>query len=218
MSSLPSTRVNAARELAANDETAKQIAVADRLVVTKTDIAEPDDVARLLAAIKQINRTAKIYDACVDEMDANDLLSRDIYDPRSKSEEVRSWLEEEAGRPDHIHGQDSNRHGDDIVTFCVTEERPLDWTAFGLWLSMLVHAHGENILRVKGLINVVDLPTPVVVNGVQHIIHPPAHLDHWPSDDKRSRIIFVVRGLDPALLQRSLAAFNRLALGQGALA
>ena len=75
---------------------------------------------------------------------------------------------------------------------------------------MLVHAHGEKMLRVKGLINVAGLSTPVVVNGVQHIIHPPAHLDHWPSDDQRSRVIFVVRGLDPQLLQRSLAAFNRL--------
>jgi G3E family GTPase len=93
----------------------------------------------------------------------------------------------------------------------VTEDRPLDWTAFGIWLSMLVHAHGENVLRVKGLINVAGLPTPVVVNGVQHIIHPPTHLDRWPSDDTRSRIIFVVRGLDPEMLQRSLAAFNGLA-------
>lgn len=203
--------VNAARELTTNDETRKQIAVADRIVITKTDIADPQAVKRLSAKLRELNATAKIYDARTDSIEAGDLFARDIYDPQTKSEEVQSWLDEEANRSGHAHAYDRNRHAGDIVTFCVTEDRPLDWTAFGIWLSMLVHAHGENVLRVKGLINVAGLPAPVVVNGVQHIIHPPTHLDRWPSDDRRSRIIFVVQGLDPKMLQRSLAAFNRLA-------
>lgn len=203
--------VNGALHLAANDETAKQIAVADRIVVTKSDIAEPDAVRRLIANLKQINRAATIYDVQTDTMDADDLLSRDIYDPATKSDEVRRWLDDEADLSEHRHQEDVNRHAADIVTFCVTEDEPLDWTAFGIWLSMLLHAHGEVVLRVKGLINVVGLATPVVVNGVQHIMHPPAHLDRWPSDDHRSRIVFVVRGLEPDALQRSLSAFNRLA-------
>ena len=203
--------VNAARELTTNDETRKQIAVADRVVITKTDIADPQALERLTAKLRTLNATARIYDAQTDTIDADDLLAQDIYDPQTKSAEVQSWLDEEANRAEPAHAHDRNRHAGDIVTFCVVEERPLDWTAFGIWLSMLVHAHGENVLRVKGLINVAGLPAPVVVNGVQHIIHPPTHLDRWPSDDMRSRIIFVVRGLDPKLLQRSLAAFNRLA-------
>ena len=203
--------VNAERELTTNDETRKQIAVADRIVITKTDIADPQAVERLSATLKDLNATAKIYDAQTDRIEADDLLAHDIYDPQTKSEEVQSWLDQESKRTGHAHAHDRNRHADDIVTFCVIEDRPLDWTAFGIWLSMLVHAHGENVLRVKGLINVAGLTSPVVVNGVQHIIHPPTHLDRWPSDDTRSRIIFVVRGLDPKLLQRSLAAFNRLA-------
>ena len=203
--------VNAARELTTNDETRKQIAVADRVVITKTDIADPQAVERLTAKLRTLNATARIYDAQTDTIDADDLLAQDIYDPQTKSAEVQSWLDEEANRAEPAHAHDRNRHAGDIVTFCVVEERPLDWTAFGIWLSMLVHAHGENVLRVKGLINVAGLPAPVVVNGGQHIIHPPTHLDRWPSDDMRSRIIFVVRGLDPKLLQRSLAAFNRLA-------
>jgi G3E family GTPase len=202
--------VNVERELATNEETRKQIAVADRVVLTKTDIANPQTVKRLLAKLKGLNATAKIYDAQTDSIEADDLFVQDVYDPQTKSEEVQSWLDEEENRQGHAHGADRNRHAGDIVTFCVTEDRPLDWTAFGIWLSMLVHAHGENVLRVKGLINVAGLSTPVVVNGVQHIIHPPTHLDRWPSDDMRSRIIFVVRGLDPTMLQRSLAVFNRL--------
>ncbi|MCZ6605189.1 MAG: GTP-binding protein [Alphaproteobacteria bacterium] len=204
--------LNAERQLVTHNETAKQIAVADRIVLTKTDLVEPEIAERLVRIVKAINGTAKLYDGRTDPVDADDLMSRDIYDPETKSDEVRGWLEEEAARPDHVHGVDRSRHAGDIHTFCLTEERPLDWTAFGIWLSMLVHAHGEKMLRVKGLINVAGLATPVVINGVQHVIHPPAHLDHWPSDDMRSRVIFVVQGLDPDLLQRSLAAFNRLAV------
>lgn len=202
--------VNAARELTTNPETRKQIAVADRIVLTKTDIADPQVVEQLSVKLRDLNPTAKIYDAQTERIEADELLVQDIYDPQTKSEEVQIWLDEEASRSEPAHVHDRNRHADDIVTFCVTEDRPLDWTAFGIWLSMLVHAHGENVLRVKGLINVAGLPTPVVVNGVQHVIHPPTHLERWPSDDTRSRIIFVVRGLDPNMLQRSLAAFNRL--------
>ena len=74
---------------------------------------------------------------------------------------------------------------------------------------MLLHAHGTNVLRVKGILNVVDAATPVVIHGVQHIVHPPAHLARWPDDDRRSRIVFIVRDLEQSLIERSLAAFHR---------
>ena len=66
----------------------------------------------------------------------------------------------------------------------------------------------QNVLRVKGILNVVDATTPVVIHGVQHVVHPPAHLDRWPDDDRRSRLIFIVRGLEQSLIERSLAAFH----------
>jgi G3E family GTPase len=92
----------------------------------------------------------------------------------------------------------------------VTIDAPLDWTAFGIWLTMLLHRHGDNVLRVKGLLRVVDVPAPVVVHGVQHLVHPPLHLDAWPSTDHRTRLVFIVRGLSRAVIERSLAVFNRL--------
>lgn len=136
-------------------------------------------------------------------------MASDVYDPARKSAEVQRWLDEEAHRAAHRH--DPSRHARDIRAFCLAYDRPLDWTAFGIWLTMLLHAHGERVLRVKGILNVQDLPTPVVIHGVQHVIHPPAHLDHWPDADHRSRIVFIVRGLDPSTIERSLAAFNRQA-------
>jgi G3E family GTPase len=76
---------------------------------------------------------------------------------------------------------------------------------------MLLHAHGARVLRVKGILNVAGLPTPVVIHGVQHVIHPPAHLEAWPDADRRSRIVFIVRDLEQSVIERSLAAFHRQA-------
>ncbi|MCZ6553772.1 MAG: GTP-binding protein, partial [SAR324 cluster bacterium] len=93
----------------------------------------------------------------------------------------------------------------------LTFEQPLDWSAFGIWLTMLLQRHGERVLRVKGILNTVDMPTPVVVHGVQHIVHPPVHLDAWPDAQRRSRIVFIVQGIPRQQIEASLAAFNALA-------
>ena len=92
-------------------------------------------------------------------------------------------------------------------------EEPIDWTAFGIWLTMLLHTHGENVLRVKGMLNVKQVKTPVVINGVQHIVHPPMHLDAWPAADRRSRIIFIVRDIDRQRIEESLEVFNAIESG-----
>ena len=88
---------------------------------------------------------------------------------------------------------------------------PLDWTAFALWLTMLLNRHGQDILRVKGMLHIRGVATPVIIHGVQHTIHPPTHLDAWPDGAARTSLIFIARGLVRARLQDSLAAFNRLA-------
>ena len=93
---------------------------------------------------------------------------------------------------------------------CVYLEEELDWGAFGIWLTMLLQSRGDDILRVKGLLNVGG-EGPVLVNGVQHVVHPPEHLDAWPDDDRRSRIVFIGRGFTPGELSASLLAFNAAA-------
>jgi len=75
---------------------------------------------------------------------------------------------------------------------------------------MLLHRHGADVLRFKGLLNVAGVPTPVLINGVQHIVHPPSHLEEWPDADRRSRLIFIVRALQRGRIERSLAVFNDL--------
>jgi len=103
-----------------------------------------------------------------------------------------------------------HEHTADIRSFAAIFDSPLDWTAFGVWVSMLLHRHGADVLRLKGLLHVEGVPTPVLVNGVQHIVHPPSHLEAWPSADRRSRLVFIVRGLQRAPIERSLGVFNDL--------
>jgi G3E family GTPase len=206
--------VNGALHLAANPESRKQVAVADRLVITKTDLASPGVARALAAELAAINPTALILDAIADPVAPDELMASDVYDPASKPVEVAHWLREENSRSpaDPAHrGRDPHRHGRDIHAFCLTFEQPLDWVGFGIWLTMLLHVHGTNVLRVKGILNVLDVATPVVIHGVQHVVHPPAHLLRWPDNDRRSRIVFIVRDIEQSRIERSLAAFHRQA-------
>jgi len=195
--------VNAALHLRNNQESVKQAAIADRLVLTKTDLAKPPTLDSVRLSLRKLNRTAPIIVAQDESFDPDDLMSSDLYDAEAKAAEVKRWLEphDHQGHDGHSH------HGDDIQTFSLIVDDPIDWTAFGIWLTMLLHRHGEQMLRVKGILNVAGQATPVVVHGVQHVVHPPAHLEAWPDDDHRSRIVFILRGLDPSLIKRSLTAF-----------
>lgn len=206
--------VNAQRHIDDNPESVKQIAVADHLVITKTDIAKPPEARVTRRLLEQLNPAARVVDARQDAMDADSLLTSDPYDPASKSEAVQGWLQAEArrGGGHDSHHRPKSRHNDKISSFSLSFDEALDWTVFGIWLTMLLNRHGADILRVKGILNVAGAATPVVINGVQHLVHPPAHLDAWPTQDRRSHIVFITRGMKQERLQRSLAAFNRLAV------
>ncbi|HEX3453963.1 MAG TPA: GTP-binding protein [Gaiellaceae bacterium] len=169
-------------------ESVKQAAVADVVVVTKADVADP---AAVEDRVRALNPAAEVVEASFGEIDPALLLARPNRDPRELE------LSEYA-------------HEGDIRPFCLFFDEPLDWTAFGIWLTMLLQARGSDLLRVKGLIDTGG-PGPVLLNGVQHVVHPPDHLDAWPDDDRRSRLVFIGRGLDRAEVERSLLAFNAAA-------
>ena len=209
--------VNGLRQLKRHPESVKQATVADRIVLTKSDIADDDTIARLRAKLMRLNRSAEQITAVDGEVDVPRVLRADVYDPRTKGAEVRRWLAAEAGkaaaddRAHDRHGHDVSRHDAHIHSFTLSFDGALDWTAFGIWLTMLLHTHGEKVLRVKGILNVAGTDAPVVINGVQHVVHPPIHLVAWPGDDRRSHIVFIVDGLAQDVIERSLAAFNRIA-------
>jgi G3E family GTPase len=172
-------------------ESVAQAAAADRLVVTKTDLASPRALGRRLSAL---NPTARIVEASFGEVEPELLFG---------GEERR--LREVPAADGHAHPE----HGG-VEAHSLVFEEPLDWTAFGVWLTMLLAARGGDVLRVKGLLDVGG-SGPLLLNGVQHVVHPPTHLERWPDGDRRSRIVFIGRALDRGALESSLAAFQRAA-------
>ncbi len=207
--------VNGEAQLARRAESVKQIAVADRLVLTKTDLAEAGAVDALVAHIRRLNPAAPLWRAAEGSLEAEALLSHDLFALAGKSDQARRWFAAEVdAQPTHHHDHegnrhDANRHGNSIHAFSLTFDGALDWTMFGIWLSMLLHRHGPAVLRVKGILNVAGSATPVAVHGVQHLVHPPIHMAAWPDGDRRSRLVFIVDGLGRELIERSLMAFLR---------
>jgi G3E family GTPase len=196
--------VNGASQLERFPESVKQACMADRLVMTKADLADEESVAALRLRLRRLNVSAQILDSHEVGGDFSQLLTDDIYDAAGKSREAGRWVAEEVD--EHV----THSHTADVQSFAVIFDEPLDWTAFGVWASMLLHRHGADILRLKGLLNVAGVPTPVLINGIQHIVHPPSHLQEWPDVDRRSRLVFIVRGLQRGRIERSLAIFNGL--------
>jgi G3E family GTPase len=203
---------NGLSNLSAFYESRKQVAVADRIVISKTDICSAEQVARLRSELEKLNRTAAQFDPLQQTLSPRDLIASDLQDPIAKAGEVQRWLAagEWGQYDDESNSHAPSHHDTEIVASCISVNEPLDWPAFAVWLTMLLNRHGQDILRVKGLLNIAGAGTPVVIHGVQHTIHPPAHLETWPDDTPRTRIIFIARGISRQRLQASLEAFLRL--------
>lgn len=218
--------VNGSATLDAQPESVKQVAVADRLVLSKSDLAAPEAVAVLRARLARLNPAAPLISAEMGAVDPARLFHAGLFDPARKIPDVAAWLNAEAyadphhhhhhehehEHPDHAHGQDPhdvNRHDARIRAFCLTFDAPLHWQAVATWLEMLIVTRGESLLRVKGVLDLVGQDRPVAIHGVQHLFHPPAPLPGWPEGEpRRSRLVFIVRDLDRAVIEEGLRAFQ----------
>ncbi len=200
--------VHAAVQLERHPESRKQIALADRLVLTKTDLSTAGAVARLTGELSRVNPAAPIVVADSRPLDADALLGQDVFSETGKIDEVGRWLRA-AGQRKYFsrHRGDPNLHGD-IQAFVLEPGDRVDWAVFSLWLSLLLHRHGERVLRVKGLLHVEGAETPVAIHGVQQLMHPPQHLAHWPHGVRRSTVVFIVQGLEPARVAASWRGFQ----------
>jgi G3E family GTPase len=185
--------VNGLAQLDRYTETMRQVAVADRLVLTKSDLADSVTIARLVAELRHVNPDAPLLDAA-------DSAVETMLDHAETTANSRPKLTPDQPR--------DNGHAQRIRSVVVMVEQSIDWTSFGVWLTMLLNRHGDKVLRVKGILNISGETAPVAIHGVQHLVHNPVHMQRWPDEDRRSRIVFIVDGLDPDLIRRSLAAFN----------
>jgi G3E family GTPase len=211
--------VNGEATLDAHDEAVKQAAVADRIVLTKTDLATDAQRESVLARLHALNPAAPVLDALKDEATAERLLNAGLYDPERKIPDVKRWLAAEAYVDGHTHEHghghhhehdhlDRNRHDDHIRSFVIATDQPVPAGTLDMFLELVRAQYGASLLRLKGIVNVAEMPdTPVVVHGVQHVFHPTARLERWPDDDHRTRLVFITRDLPEATVRDLFNAF-----------
>ena len=224
--------VNGEATLDAHVEAVKQAAVADRIVLTKTDLADAAEVEALRARLKQVNPGAVLLD--VNDAGAAALFNCGLYDPETKSADVRRWLGEEAAHQDHNHDQDhhhdhehhhdhdhhhhdsdhdhhhhEHRHDARVRTHSLVHDGPVPFSAIEMFLDLLRSTHGEKLLRMKGVIELAEDPSrPVVIHGVQKILHPPARLPAWPDGQRGTRLVLITLDMPQDYIQRLFAAFT----------
>jgi G3E family GTPase len=220
--------VNGMTSLDQHSEALKQAAVADRLLLTKADLADRIVLSALRARLAAINPGAAQIMVKNGQANAGDLLGLDLFNLAAKSADVTGWLNDEAYRnpppsaaeanplagisrgPMNAMGSagqrargeaqrrepiDPNRHDDRIKAFCFTFDTPIDPQAFDTWITFLLDLLGTDMLRIKGIVNLAGRNTPTVIHCVQHLFHPVVELPEWPSDDRRTRIVFITRDI-----------------------
>ena len=201
--------VNGARQLDEHSEAVKQAAVADRLLLSKTDLADATSSARLRARLGELNPGAQLYEVVQGDIDPALLFDSGPFDPAGKGDKVTEWLNAEAHEHEHglghehHHHHDRSRHDAHIGSFCLTFDEPLEWDRFNRWLMGVRAVWGDRLLRVKGVLNVVGETQPLVIHGVHRTFHPPTLLARWPDQDRRSRLVFITRDLDRATVEAS---------------
>lgn len=206
-------------------ESVNQVAVADDIIVTKVDLvrAGPDALEKRL---QEINPGARLWRAAL--ADKPDLVNVLLADAKSLSFRSDAWTRDAApqtfaqgapsGNQGHHHHHHHHHHGDGVNTFSLTFEEPLLWEHVSVWLDALVLAHGEDLLRVKGIFNIVDREEPIVVQAVQKLFHPPFALDAWPQGRVGSRVVFITRRITEDYVREVLETIRQRIPGRSEIA
>ena len=206
--------VNAVSTLNEHAEAVKQVAVADRLLLTKTDLVatDPVELSKLENILRKLAPAALVDKVVNGRADMDWFYGYGPYSVGEKSADIRSWLNSElvqqATEGHHNHTADVSRHGD-IVASHLTFSEPVDAALFESCLQMLMNFRGPDLLRVKGIINVAGMDLPMVIHGVQHVFHPPEVLDKWPDEDRSTRVVIIARNFDQ---EQIAACFNGFGL------
>ena len=228
--------LNGLRSLDNHEEARRQAAVADRLVISKTTMAEATDVNALAARLVEINPNARIVDADGEEAGKAALLQAGYFDVTAKSPDVARWLAQEDKARDRDHGHhahhehdhhdghahhhhdhhahshhshdDVNRHDASIRSFSIVHDQPIDRNAVAMFVDLLRSAHGEKLLRMKAIVMLSDDPSrPLVLHAAQSTLHPPARLEAWLGEDRRTRLVLITKDLEEDFVRDLFDAF-----------
>jgi G3E family GTPase len=199
--------VNAPGQLEQFSEPVKQVALADRLVVTKSDLVTEQQLNALMARLNALNPRAPVRIALNGEIEFSFLIDVGLRRTSARLEEVERWL---GGTETHDHAGE-HRHDEHVKTFVLRFEEPMPWAAFTQCIEVLTALRGPDLLRVKGLVNVEGKPGPMVVQGVQHLFHPPLELSAWPSADHSTRLVFITRGVNRETVVQLFSVVGALA-------
>ena len=212
--------VNALQQLDTLNEPLKQAAIADRLLITKIDIAPPDQVSALKARLEDINPQALQLDVVNGVVDPSQLIDIGLTSRNTEAEKLKRWIGPLAAPEDAagVAGKLSTAagHSSGITSFCLWFDKPFTWANFETCMQVLTSLRGPDLLRVKGLVNIEGEPGPVVVQGVQHIFHPSARLQSWSDADHRSRLVFITRGIEREVVAGLFKAVGALGTTAGA--
>ncbi|SDY37028.1 GTP-binding protein [Nitrosomonas sp. Nm33] len=200
--------------LSTYNEAIKQAAIADCLLLTKADLVTPQNKTDLLQRLNVINPAASRWQVAHGQIEAEKLLDLGLFSTQEKTPDVERWLREEAyladvaNKPRHdeqghtedhhdhdSHVHDINRHDDHVRAYCFTTDQPVIKQIYPTLLDLLF-CMGSNILRIKGILNIQGNDHPMVLHGVQHILHPLVPLPAWPGEDRRSKIVFITRDIE----------------------
>ena len=202
--------VNSGSQLETFPEAVKQVALADRLVVTKSDLAPAAQVQGLEQRLHDINPRAPLTRALNGEVELSFLVDVGLSRTQSRLEEVERWLGADDGHHHHEEKSAAHHHDQAITTFTLRFEQPLSWPAFTQSMEVLTALRGPDLLRVKGLVNVEGKKGPMVVQGVQHLFHPPIELAAWPGPDRGTRLVFITRGISRRTVADLFAAIGAI--------
>jgi G3E family GTPase len=201
-------------------EMRKQVALADVAILTKTDLLDNASRSALPSRLRKINPSMAMLEVKQGAISAGDLFKHARGDPKAGPEELQSWLQfgAFAGESDpqggcndghaesHHHRNEPNRHGESINAYAISIDEPITREGLQLWLNSLVSLRGKDLLRVKGVVNLANEDRPVILQAVQHLVHPISYLSQWPDADHRSRVVFIVRNISFQAIQASLKA------------
>lgn len=209
--------VNGMATLDAHEEAVKQVAVADRLVLTKGDVATAGACRALADRLKGLNPGAPVLDAGGDGAKGARLLECGLYDPSTKAADVAGWLRDEAYHEAHDHDLDHQHHHHGDVTrhdariraFTLTHDRPIEPSTLEMFIDLMRSAHGPHLLRMKGIVALSDdADRPVVLHGVQTLFHPPVRLPAWPdAHDRRTRMVLITQDMSERFVRDLFDAF-----------